>query len=42
MILEDAMRENSGVAGVLKRIKNVEVKHMEDERYKNVKLTASF
>jgi len=34
--------ENSGVAGILKGMKNVEVKHMEDERYKNMKLNGVF
>jgi uncharacterized protein (DUF362 family) len=34
--------ENSGVAGALKGIKNVEVKYMEDERYKNTKLNGVF
>ena len=34
--------ENSGVAGALKGIKNVELKHMEDERYKNTKLNGVF
>jgi uncharacterized protein (DUF362 family) len=34
--------ENSGVAGALKGIKNVEVKHMEDERYKNTRLNGVF
>jgi uncharacterized protein (DUF362 family) len=34
--------ENSGVAGALKGLKNVELKHMEDERYKNTKLNGVF
>ncbi|HNY69347.1 MAG TPA: DUF362 domain-containing protein [Syntrophorhabdus sp.] len=34
--------ENSGVADALKGIKNVQLKHMESERYKNVKLNGVF
>jgi len=34
--------ENSGVAGALKGIKNIELKYMEDERYKNTKLNGIF
>jgi uncharacterized protein (DUF362 family) len=34
--------ENSGVAGALKGIKNIELKYMEDERYKNTKLNGVF
>ncbi|OPY65031.1 MAG: hypothetical protein A4E63_03175 [Syntrophorhabdus sp. PtaU1.Bin050] len=34
--------ENSGVQGALKGLRNVELKHMEDERYKNVKLNGMF
>jgi len=34
--------ENSGVAGALKGIKNAELKHIEDERYKNTKLNGVF
>jgi uncharacterized protein (DUF362 family) len=34
--------ENSGVAGTLKGMKNVDLKYMEDERYKNTKLNGVF
>jgi uncharacterized protein (DUF362 family) len=34
--------ENSGIAGALKGMKNVELKHMEEERYKNVRLNGMF
>jgi len=34
--------ENSGVQGSLKGLRNVELKYMEDERYKNVKLNGVF
>lgn len=34
--------ENSGVAGAVKGVKNVELKHMEDERYKNTKINGVF
>jgi uncharacterized protein (DUF362 family) len=34
--------ENSGVAGALKGMKSVELKHMEDERYRNTKLNGIF
>lgn len=34
--------ENSGVAGALKGMKNVEVKYMEDERYRKVRLNGTF
>jgi uncharacterized protein (DUF362 family) len=40
----DARRcyENSGVSAALKGVKNVELKYMEDERYKNMKLNGVF
>jgi uncharacterized protein (DUF362 family) len=40
----DARRcyENSGVSATLKGVKNVELKYMEDERYKNTKLNGVF
>ena len=34
--------ENSGVAAALKGMKNVELKHMEEERFKNTKLNGAF
>jgi uncharacterized protein (DUF362 family) len=34
--------ENSGVSAALKGVKNVELKYMEDERYKNMKLNGVF
>jgi uncharacterized protein (DUF362 family) len=40
----DARRcyENSGVSAILKGVKSVELKYMEDERYKNTKLNGVF
>ena len=34
--------ENSGIQGALKGLKNIEVKQMENERYKNTKLNGTF
>lgn len=34
--------ENSGVSAALKDVKNIELKYMEDERYKNTKLNGVF
>jgi uncharacterized protein (DUF362 family) len=34
--------ENSGVSAALKGVKNIELKYMEDERYKNTKLNGVF
>lgn len=34
--------ENSGVSAALKGVKNIELKYMEDERYKNTKLSGVF